>query len=372
MTEQISTSARSKRVNGTPSSREVVREVEEVVVEPTSPRSLGSTSPRSRSARYSEMAAEGDIVSSDKVIEDLEKLGFEVRERIVVNVDDEARMPFIRVITPMGHTVFVKLDRHRVRCNRQNLTFMQVAKGVVIPDSVRNATYKCAMDSALSGVSMVCNGSICVMAHEGDPQRPHETTFVYSTRFSERRIQVGDMPIAYPVVRYAELVAEPCKVIKIIHDATCHIRREVKEKIMYELRADCNSTKASIKRLNEAFARTEACIEHKLNWISADTRLRTAEDYQRYYIEHPPCEPYEIEKMMALRRLLDRSNELLVCDLRAAQRVNQQRERIDEVSDTLEAACDYLKQDYEALETEMNKACGVPAVVAEVPAPAKC
>lgn len=357
-------------MNGSPSAREVAREVDEVDVEPSSPRAMGSTSPRARSTRYSENANGEDVIISEKVIEDLEKLGFEVKERIIVQIDDEARMPFVRVVTPLGHTAFVKMERHRLKCNSKNLSYMQVAKGVIIPEAVRAASYKCAMDSSLSGVGMVCNGSICVMAHEGDPQRPHETTFVYSSRYVDRSIKVGDMPIAYPVVRYAELIVNPCLVIKIIHDATCHIRREVKEKIMQELRSECNSTKASIKRLVDSFTHVEKCIEHKFDWVSSNPRLRVAEEYQRYFIEHPPCEDYEIQKMLALRRLLEKSNQLLICNLRAAQRVNQQREKIDEISETLEGTCAYLKKDYEELEAELNKACG--PVPTPVMAQAKC
>lgn len=349
------------RVSRAPSKLKEEQGEEFIIAEPTSPRGPSSASPRVRSSRLSERDLTEHVATQD-ALRDLESVGYVVIDKVVIpDVDGEIRMPLVRVTTPLGETAFVKLDRARILCSKKDLTYMQVSRGIVLPESWKNGTYKCAIDSSLAGAAFMNHNSICMVTHDSDPDKPRETNFIYTAKVHDRRIHIGENPIGYPVVRHAEIMARPALVAKMIHDVTVRIRKEVRQQVIEELKNEEKSTRASIICLQKSFESALAAVDHKLQWVEENKQLQEISDWQKYYIENMPCEEFERAKMRAMTRLLEQANALTVCTVGAAHAINLQRKEIDKAVANIQAIHKAMHTDYEALLAEMNKACGVPA-----------
>lgn len=296
-------------------------------------------------------------IASEKIEEDLKKFGYEVRERIVIEYEGEPQMNAIQVVSPLGETAFVKIDQTRVHVTRNDLTYLQSGKASVIPDAWKKGNYKCAGSNVI-GVAIVCNNNICMYVSDADPNKPYETNFIYVTKHNDRRAVIGDNPVSYPVVRLSELYANHQLVTKNIHEATVRIRKELTADLIRELQ-DSDSIAAKIDELKKEFELTRASILREISWV--DKSLAPARDtpmfYQAYFVEHEPCDDLEVQKMLALRRILSRFNGLYAHSLWAAYALSAEKDNIEKSADNFRAIREFVEKEGIGLKEDLAKAC---------------
>ncbi len=319
-------------------------------------------SPRSRrSARQS--AAETEGPADDEIKAFLHSHNFKVTER-VVSADDEnegkLRCVLYKVVNCLGQTAFVKVDAvksKRVHVSRKDLTVVRIDEVTTIDESLKEGSYKCA-GSDVNGIVLLGANAICMMTYDKDPNEPEETSFVYITENHDREAILGDDPVAYPVVLLEEIEAN-CRQVNInIYEVTNRIREKIHKTSMYDLcdmAEDSKSMKMEISKLYGNFGSTVDCIKEKVD--KTIMNLQRLECYQKFYVENPPTDEIEAEKMKAISRLLCCWNEMIVEELKCIKAINNQREHVCKAAEHIARTEAYLTARYNRVMAEMSKVC---------------
>lgn len=319
-------------------------------------------SPRSRrSARQS--TADAVAGTNDDEIKDfLHSHKFRVIERVVSADDDsnELRCVLYKVVNCLGQIAFVKVDAtksKRVHVSQKDLTVIRIDEVTTIDESLKEGSYKCA-GADVNGIVLLGSNAICMITYDKDPNEPEEKSFVYITENHDREAILGDDPVAYPVVLLEEIEAN-CKQVNInIYEATSRIREKIHKTSMYDLcdmSQDSKSMKMEISKLHTNFASTVDCVKEKVDRTILN--LQRLECFQKFYVENPPTDEVECEKMKAISRLLCCWNEMIVEELKCIKAINNQREYVCKAAENISKIESYLSARYNRVMTEMSKVC---------------
>lgn len=312
-----------------------------------------------RSTRQNVVLSESS--NEDEIRENLRARKFKVLERIFSNDENnESRCALYKVSNCLGQIAFVKVEsshRGNLRITRKDLTVVRIDEVVTIDESLKNGSYKCT-GGDVNGVVLLGANTICMITHEKDPSKPKEQNFLYITQNHDREAILGDNPVAYPVVLYQEILTNAKMVNINIYEVTNRIRRAIHETSMHEfsdMSEGSDSIKMEIKSLNENFEKAARCSQDKLD--KTIIHLQRLEEFQKFYVENPPEDDVECEKMQAISRLLCCWNEMIVDELKVIKAICMQREHIRKASQNIAKFQAYLETRYGQVMTEMTKVC---------------
>lgn len=342
---------------------------DDVITPPSAPRRSGRASPRSR-ARIQRSRGNGTNGTDQKTADLLNKNGFEVTENLLVTDEDgNTRVATVKVVNCLGQTAFVDIDDQNVRMatTPKDLTLIEVHSKAVISESDRG-NYQVAGND-VAGVALDCGNGICTLTNDEDPREPRERNFVYvASNHTRTGVVDGNTPIAYPVVRLSEIIANPQLCIKNINEATCRIRERVRAAVMEQLAApadesvkDCESgevkmsMRAAIKSASEEYDKFLHVLNDRMK--KTQSTICQLEAFQRHYVVKPPCEEEEVLKMRAMSVLLRRWNQMYVDELRAAMVVNEKKNAVLAVKEDIAALTTYIDDNYNNVAAEMGKLC---------------
>jgi hypothetical protein len=347
-------------------SREEIRGEERARIDEETPvgvmtKRSSRASPRSR-AKLRASANGSTNEPGRKAIETLNNHGFEVTENLMVA--DEAgntRVATLKVANCLGQTAFVQIDDPNTlfATTTKDLTLIEIQAISTISEAERLGNYKTA-GSSVTGVALVCENNVCMMVNDGDPEEPRERNFVYvASSHPKSAVLEGGTPIAYPVVRLSEIVANPNMVLKNINEATCRLRDRLYEVVMKEMRERAKDDSASPSMKN---AIDELLAEHKAFTDCLGRKMKGTKDilcqleaFQVHYIENPPKDEICTARMKAMTVLLRRWNEMYVDELRAAIVAAEQKQHIVKAASNFRSLRTYMEKEYDDLVGEMQK-----------------
>ena len=312
-------------------------------------------------------------MGDSKIAEALSKNGFDVTENMLVTDEDgNTRVATVKAVDIYGHVSFIEIDDPNANMGvaSKDLTLVEVPNQALISESDRG-NYKIAGNDVI-GVALDCGNGICTLTNDGDPMKPKEKNFIYLASTKDRNSGINGTGgvMAYPVVRLSEAMKNPTACIKNINEATCRIREKVREVIMHQLTAPekevenpCGpnetkvSMKAALKDLCMSYDKFLHCLDDKMK--KTQNLICQLEAYQRYYIEHPPCEETEILKMKANATLLRKWNAQYIDELKAAMAVNEKKIAILAIKSDIDALTDYIHNNFHNIMSEMSKLCSL-------------
>lgn len=309
--------------------------------------SNGDLASRLRTVRMSPAAGTRPLEQSrsyqglDNVIRELESHGYRVKEKIIAHRDTASNeAAYCKAVNKMGQTCFIEVDDDKavMGVNPRDLSAYEMRDASVIPLATKLGTLECA-GSDVVGVALVCESSVCMITRK-EHNEPVERTFIFGESRPERMAQIGDNPVAYPIVRLSEIRASPEAVMQIISAATARIRRMARE----EVEKQFAQSQLAAKELYNKVAEAHGKFEKYMNQL--DTDVTKMESWNMAYLKKPPCKDSEMAKFAELQVCLHAHHNLVIDELRAAVAANDQRAIMVQCIADLQAIIDYMDRAY--------------------------
>ena len=280
-----------------------------------------------------------DLVENNAIDQMLEEEGYQITAKVLVQGDAGNEARYLEVTDKDGHKAFVELDTGGyVAIEPDDFTLVEGALETVIPYSTKRGALECAGSSC--GVAFVCQNGICTIERIG-VELPHEKTFVYSNKVTERTGQLGDQAVPYPIIRLSELRENPSEVLATIDEVTRRIRNSAYQKCM----DDIQQTQEAIEELSDAFKKFS-----KTEQNAADRLLRTMkklEELNEYYSDNPPQNDESLAQHRLILQGLQRRHQMAVDLLYLCSEVTVKREILVEWSRMLNSVTEGLLQEFE-------------------------
>jgi hypothetical protein len=298
---------------------------------------------RNYSRQFRAKNAFNKISGKTNITQELKQLGYCVLEEIGTkdSQGNEMRIKYLKVCNQMGQTAFIEIGPEDgiVAVNTKTLATVEMNQVSVIPSSVKDGSFRHAGHDTI-GVAFICENNICVLTRLEDTDDHQEKNFVYVENYSERRGILGDNPIAYPVVRLAEVRANPCLVTRNINDATRRIRIAAREDIdqaIQRLRAE--STKL-YNQIQTFYANASN------KYLATTNTLTQLEAFQNHNLTCTPSTELEKEKMDRCQHNLTSRNNLLVNILRCCSAVCEEECKIKASLERIQAINQFIENQY--------------------------
>lgn len=302
---------------------------------------------RLRQIRQSRMTSpgvsspQGFEARSQRGLENLKKelgdFGYHPKEKILTHRDNLA---YLKCVNKFGHTCFIEIDDDRaiIGINPRDLAAYEAQTASVIPLSTKMGNLDCA-GSDIAGVALVCEGSVCMITRKGTGE-PVERTFIYGEAHNNRAMRFDGSPMAFPVVRLSEIRAHNDLVCKCVAEATARIRRAAREDARIQFQQTCEA----IKDLHEKFAKAAKMFDAYMCHLEKD--LRQLEEFNCYYLEHPPCDDKAAANHCEIKDCIHRHNDLITDELRAVCQLNEERAHIIQVCADSKRIIDYMSKSF--------------------------
>lgn len=262
-------------------------------------------------------------VDDTRAEEELLKHGYAIVDKVFTR-DGSGKVvcEYIKARTVRGQLVFVEMDSGGcVAYRKDDLTAVRTKDAIKVPHSAKMGALECA-DLNVCGVAFECEGGICTLVRKCDDRSmaPSEHHLVTVTKHRDTAIVMDDNPIAYPVVKMSEIIANNCLVMENIDKVTRKMRnkgflrckKNLKEnkcllqKLVHEYHVFCENTADMFDRLQRSIDDLEhiqdpylecppECDENKAKYRTLGFNLRTRHDYLEHLIRH--CDEVAANRM---------------------------------------------------------------------------
>lgn len=261
-------------------------------------------------------------VSDTRAEEELMDKGYAIVDKVFTR-DNSGNVvcEYIKARTVRGQLVFVEMDSGGcVAYRKDDLTAVRMKDAIKVPHSAKLGALECA-DLGVCGVAFECKDGICTLVRNCDDSsmEPTEHHLVTVTKQAKESIVMDDNPVAYPVVKMSEIMANS----KLVMENIDKVTRKMRKKAFVRCRKNIQENKCVLRDL---------CREYK---VFCDYAGQMFDDLQRSiyeldclqdpYLECPPeCDDNKAKfKLLGynLRVRYDDMDKLIAhCDIVAAQR----------------------------------------------------
>jgi len=262
-------------------------------------------------------------VDDTRAEEELMKHGYAIVDKVFTK-DDSGKVvcEYIKARTVRGQLVFVEMDSGGcVAYRKDDLTAVRTKDAIKVPHSAKIGALECA-DLSVCGVAFECNDGICTLVRKCDDRslEPSEHHLVTVSKHQKKAIVMDDNPIAYPVIKMSEIMANNCLVMENIDKVTKKMRKKaflrckknlhenkcLLRKLMHEYHKFCENTGELFATLERSIYELEClqnpyldcppeCEGNKEKYKSLGYNLRVRHDYLDCLIHH--CDEVTANRM---------------------------------------------------------------------------
>lgn len=288
-------------------------------------------------------------VTKEEIKETLKKSGIDIVEEVIVNNDEkQPELVMVKGYTKLGQPIFVEMDKYKnpTGISARNLTMMQIKETTVIPESIKSGN----LENVEQGVVLECEGGVCVIT-KNPRGESMERTFVYVQAPTERAGVLGDNPLAAPITKVSEWVANPDKTRSRVNKETIEIRKSA----VREMRERLEKAEEALKHMVFEFQEVKKCMEAHMN-----TTIELVEDMekiQKDWLAVPECDNEEaIKKISCNQSKLVKTNNMIADELRCSLAVSSETAKLEESARKLSEYRSLICSNYKKLTEHIEKA----------------
>ena len=226
------------------------------------------------------------ITSETRTIEEnLAEKGYIVTDKIFVRTPPSGIVPqYMKAKNNFGQTVFIELDSEGdVVYESENQTMVVSQNASMVPVSKQIGIYECSLSGGACGVAFDCEGEVCTLTKSIDsPNQPTRLVLTTTTKPTEKSLSLSGSPIAYPVVRYSDIMSDQLSTAAAIEKSTSSISNARYQ----ECKEDWNDFRKATAEMNAAAGEFSRASDMILNRVASD--MRTLKSYRAFYVQSPP------------------------------------------------------------------------------------
>lgn len=253
------------------------------------------------------------------VQEELIKLGYAPISKVVVSKEGNLEGKYIKALNLYCQHIYIELDVEGVLAVEEG-TIAHLERETVseIPLNVEMDDLRCA-ESDVCGVAFECKNGVCTLTQE-ETSTPKRTSFIRVEKNEEVAALMLDDNIAYPVVKFSEIRANPSASLEAQNNATTLLRNKSYDNLVQNL----NEMSQYINVLLVEFNTFNA----SRNSLSAKVHedLVNLERLKNSYLNTPPLHSEEEREYKATIKAICRRNKIVVDILECAMQVTNNLE----------------------------------------------
>lgn len=198
----------------------------------------------------------GLIVESE-----LTNLGYDPVDRIVTEYDDpsantQTKQPmanYIKVVNRRGQIVYIYLDVDGHVCISPDEEILaETTNASLIPHSLKAGAFQSA-GLEVCGVAFECINGLCTLIRDDQSMEPLEQNFILKPEENdedEPSILIGASPVAYPIVKLSDVLANP----KAVEQYTDQATRRIQNASYLNCQRDLGRLGQALKDFNQSYA----------------------------------------------------------------------------------------------------------------------
>lgn len=265
------------------------------------------------------------------VQEELIQLGYAPISKVVVSKEGNLEGKYIKALNLYCQHIYIELDVEGVLAVEEG-TIAHLERETVseIPLNVEMDALRCA-ESDVCGVAFECKNGVCTLTQE-ETSTPKRTSFIRVEKNEEIAALMLDDNIAYPVVKFSEIRANPSASLEAQNNATTLLRNKSYDNLVQNL----NEMSQYINVLLVEFNTFNA----SRNSLSAKVHedLVNLERLKNSYLNTPPLHPEEEREYKATIKAICRRNKIVVDILECAMQVTNNLEILKRMVQNITAA----------------------------------
>ena len=297
---------------------------EEFLIRPRMPRRKSLFTPSEESTTFvpQEEIVRPLLIPSEHLVDvqaELVKLEYAPISKIVVAKEGALEGKYIKALNKYCQHIYVELDIEGVLVVEEGLTAHLERESVTeTPLNVQMEAFQCAQND-VCGVAFECDGGVCTLTQE-ETMNPRRTSFVRVERKEEvSALMVGDN-IAYPVVKFSEIRANPITSLEAQNSATKALRNQSYDKLVQgldQMSQYINSLVLEFNTFNVARGSLSAKVHEDLVNLE---RLKNS------YLSVSPLHQQEEVEYKAVMKALCKRNKIVVDILECGMQVTENLE----------------------------------------------
>jgi len=287
------------------------------------------------------------MLSEASIEQKLLNLGYTPVDKVVVREgNDEFSAKYIKVMTPTGQGALVELNEEGyVSPGATDLNVVEVKDASSIPYSHKIGTLE-SVGQEIRGVAFLCEDNVCVVTREEERVTPTETFYIATEKAGDRTAVLDDVPVAYPVVRFKEVVAEPKEVAKSIDKAASDLRKRAYQMAVDELK----QVRGSIDELEKALA--------DFDLVQKDAARRLGDSFKeldKYHAQYDKDIVIESnrDRYVRLMKNYHKRHQLLIDLLVTIDRVAMKKHRLAKLTMMINKKSEYLQEIFKGVERDL-------------------
>ena len=279
----------------------------------------------------------------DTTIEkELIKHGYVPINTISIQNDKKVQIDrYIKALNKMGQKVYILLDVDNQDNLDADLTLVETKKGHLLPYSFKSTAIGIAsMD--VSGVAIECDKKgLCVLANTIQDCDDHLTTHESNFTFLEPNqvntvVENEGCYLSYPVVKLSEIRINN----QLVLEGTNIVTKKLRCTDYQNALNDLNQVEADIKELTDSFVDFKNVIQANVSQIK--TTIKELEEYNQYYMDHPPCEDCDYKKYSLIKHNLMLRHDYNIYILCGMKRIIEQKSNLDYMIQNLHDLTDFF------------------------------
>lgn len=295
------------------------------------------------------------IVNKSSIENILTEHGYTPIEKIFTQLETKNGLDdvatYIEVVNTKGQLAYVQLDTDGFVAYQPNdRTLIEVTPSEIVPYQIRSDSYQC-VGSAVCGVGFKCINGICTLINDNDDHTPREQDFITTEAHAEKAGILDSNPIAYPIVRLSEIMANPNAVAKNIATASKRIRDSTYEKSKDSLETLYNSIENLRKSVYTFYNKQDKIFK---------TLLKTTDSLESFHDSYKTKQVLTNKDEINFQSVmynLRRRNELIIDLLKINTRVS-------EITDDINSDTQEINKYISLLDSRFN---GIEFVLLETP-----
>ncbi len=252
---------------------------------------------------------------------------------------------YAKAVNDRGQIVFIDLDIDGyISHHSTDLTMIETQQASVVPYSVMMGTAECA-GKDVCGVAFECSGQLCTLTRSDPDLTPKTTILTTTEKTVERTATIDGIPIAYPIIRLSEIMANPKLASKSVDEVTRRIRNTSYNACMEEN----TKVRDAISTLSTKFAQLARTQNQK--FLDLGKSIQTLEQYRGGYEQQSdPQKEKETEKSKKTAFNLRRRHELFVDLIRLCQGAASYLDQITTLNSNMTEYIEFINKAYDSLD----------------------
>lgn len=248
---------------------------------------------------------------------------------------------YVKCINKKGQYVYVIIDNGFLTARSKDLQYMETTEAISIPLSVKCGIVECA-ELGVTGIAFDCKNSLCIVTRDENLDTVEKTFKIFGERQNTFIIPDGEI-IPFPIITLSEIKSNPEEILDICDKIVRKIRKQLFDKIDYNLLAITNNNLALFQNMKET------CETLKNTMLQMHKTFEELEEYDRIFTDKPPTLEENKNKYKLVKHNLRKMNDSFIEFVKINSKIQEKDRQLTEIAQEIKDFYDFSSKEFSTI-----------------------